>query len=780
MMGRLLVFAVLICLFLGGVARPQTNWLVREWRAASVPGQKVGMRHLSGADGLADSTSVGGSACIRARRDASPPSIYLYFDVLASFDTRGGPLYVVVEYFDAAPLGSILLQYDSALGEDLDACYRPAEAQAGGWRTGRRIWRTAMYRLGRPRLAGRQNLGADFRLHGSELIVRSVRLQATRPEGWEKLAAMPAEEIKPLVKIGPGGQLIVGGFDVARRQDAGSQIAALQAAIPSLKSLGVTSHELYIRWNLCETEPNRFDWSVYDRFVALYKKHGLKWVPFLIAGSAYSLPRWYYKQPGSAGYVCLEHGLESDVQSLWNPELRKHVARFIAAFCDRYRDSGVIETILLGVTGNYGEAIYPVTGNDWTADIYGPYHSHPGFWCGDRYAVESFRNWLGRKYGGSSPLRDAWGERAPLVGQAKPFLRRDAPNERAWLDLCDWYIGSMTAWSRFWLRETRKHFPKGDIQLCTGGHAPPEHGADFGEQCRIAAEIGGGVRITNEASDPGVNFSLTRWVASAGRQYGAHYSFEPAGEVNAKGVIARIFNATASGARGLHYYSPNLFGTEDARINFVRWGAEFRQREPFWEIAVYYPQTHIKLNGNDFLSFVQPLRDRFDFCYRSDRQILDGGLRSVKVLILLHGNIAEAGVWRAITEWIRSGGVLIYPEEMGPLATVERDLQYHDALFGRGARLGRGRVVLAKGLLPGRVEYRQFVTEALRQSGELSGATRSMLRLDGTEDDVFVAACLDEELVWLNFTAQVQSRAGTRLAPFSITTTRLSRNPQFP
>jgi len=116
-----------------------------------------------------------------------------------------------------------------------------------------------------------------------------------------------------------------------------------------------------------------------------------KWVPFLICGSPYSLPDWYYKKPGAQGYVCLEHGEESDVQSLWNPAMREHVAGFIKAFCDHYRDSGIIESILLGVTGNYGEAIYPVTGNDWTADVHGAYHTHPGFWAGDRYAVASFR-----------------------------------------------------------------------------------------------------------------------------------------------------------------------------------------------------------------------------------------------------------------------------------------------------------------------------------------------------------------------------------------------------
>jgi hypothetical protein len=82
---------------------------------------------------------------------------------------------------------------------------------------------------------------------------------------------------------------------------------------------------------------------------------------------------------------------------------------FIKAFCDHYRDSGVIESILLGVTGNYGEAIYPVTGNDWTADVHGKYHTHPGFWAGDKFAVATFRESIKKKYGTDVTLKQAWG-----------------------------------------------------------------------------------------------------------------------------------------------------------------------------------------------------------------------------------------------------------------------------------------------------------------------------------------------------------------------------------
>jgi hypothetical protein len=756
---------VLVAMITTGCARAADRLEGAAWN----PDAEKGIRALSGADGFTTFVIRGGARCLADRPGTTPPSVYLYFDIedARALDAHG-PVYAIVSYYDETLGGALTLEYDSATGDTLGAKYRPAEERAGGFTLGTKKWKTAVFLLKRPRFANRQNCGADFRLSGTRLYVRSVRLTHARPADWAKVNTMEKGNIKPLVKIGPGGQLIVGGFDPARRTDANTQAQALEASVPALKQLGVTSHEGYVRWNLCEVAPGKFDWSVYDRFVQVYKKHGMKWVPFLIVGSAYSLPDWYYKhrEAGYQGYICLEHGIESDVQSLWNPKLRQYVARFIKSFCEHYRDTGVIESILLGVTGNYGEAIYIASGNDWTADIHGPYHTHSGFWAGDKYAVESFRLWLTRKYGGFGPLRDAWGEKAGNVNAVKPFLRQDAPNERAWLDFCDWYIGSMTEWSRFWLKTTRQYFPKGDIYLCTGGHAPPEHGANFGDQCRIAAEIGGGVRITNEGSDYRGNFSLTHWVASGGRQYGAYFSFEPAGEVNTNGVIARIYNATASGAKGLHYYYPNLFQTDAARDNFIKYGAQFRQREPVVEIAAYYPQTFIKLNGNDFLPYVQPLRDRFDFDYMSDEQILDGGLKKIRALILLHGNISEEKVWRAITDWVKRGGLLFYPDGMGRLRTVEGDESPHQALFGPGANTGRGRVLTYSGL--GRdAAYRAFVARELAKAPELSAESRAMVAADGEEDGLFITLCAPRELLWLNYTAKEARKGKTALPPFS-------------
>ena len=548
------------------------------------------------------------------------------------------------------------------------------------------------------------------------------------------------------VTIGPGGQLILGGFDPATRGDTSQGAIALERAMGNFKKVGATSHEVYVRWNLCEPAPDHWDFSVYDRYVAIYKEYRIKWVPFLICGSPYSLPDWYYKKPGSQGYVCLEHGQESDVQSLWNPAMRRHVARFIKAFCDHYRDSGTIESILLGVTGNYGEAIYPVTGNDWTADVHGQYHTHPGFWAGDPYAVESFHAWIRNKYGTDEKLQKAWGDNSIVFNHVRPFLKKDAPgkSDRAWLDMVDWYQQSMTDWASFWLHETRKNFPKGDIYLCTGGHAPPPHGSDFAEQSRIAAEIGGGVRITNEASDYSLNFSLTRWVASGCRQYGAYFSFEPAGPVDAKGVVTRVYNATASGARGLHYYYPNLFDSKSAIDHFLETGPKFLQRKPMVEIAVFYPSTHIKLHGQDFIDpYARPLRDRFDFAYMSEKQIADGGLKSIKALVLMHGDVMEKATWEVISKWLENGGLLVCAQGKESLHSVEGEALKNPDPLDRGAVLS----IDADGKAE---KFRQFAADVLSKAPQLSASSRAMVAADGKQDGKFVTLIEPDQLLWLD------------------------------
>lgn len=765
----LLAICAGLCCFLAPVLAepaPALNW------QAGKTGQ--GIHLLDGGDGRVAQSRQGDAPCVAPNGKSTHPGRYLYFNVNAAAAAAiHGPLYVRIEYFDADfQLGAVRLEYDSDCGDALADKYHPADAQAGGRLFGTGRWKQGVFELAHPRLQHRQNLGADFRFSGPILFLRRVEILTAKPADWEALDAA-GPDLPSLVRIGPGGELIVGGFDPPSREEAPRQARALEAALPALKALGMTSHEGYVRWNLCEPRQGEYDWSVYDRCVALYKKFGVRWVPFLIAGSAYSLPDWYYKSPDWCGYICLEHGQQSDIDSLWNPALRGHVERFIRAFCEHYRDSGVIESILLGVTGNFGEAIYPATeGHGWTAAVHGDYHSHPGFWAGDRHARASFQAWLKRKYQSPARLQAAWGQAPARFDDVQPLLRKAAPNDRAWLDMVDWYVDSMNQWSRFWLTTTRKHFA-GGIYLCTGGHAPAEHGADFGMQCRLAAEISGGVRITNEASDEGHNFALTRWVAAAGRQYGAYFSFEPASRVTPEGIVARVYNASTSGAKGLHFYYPNISSSPEALASYRRSAGEFRQRRPLVEVAVFYPTTSIHLGGHRFLPYAQKLRDYFDFDFQSESQIVDGGLARYHALVVLQGNVAEAETWNRIAAWVRAGGLLVVAEGAGPLQSVEGRPALGDLDGARGRMLR----------LPGKGDAPAFLDAlcgALAAAKELDPRARAMIRLDGRPDQVFASLIEPGEIVWLNHSDQTVRKADPALGaplelpPHAIATQKLS------
>ena len=714
---------------------------------------------LSGGDGVIEEVNRGGRACLTNKAEQQPPSTYLYFAASETLlPASDKPIYAEVSYYDNKPGVPLVLEYDSATGEEIGDKYRPAEEQWGGERSGKRDWKRAVFLLAQPRFAARQNLGSSFRLGVADLYVNEVTLFTTPPSGYERLSEAAPARLLSKTRIGADKSFIIGGFDIDSERALPSQIQALRNALPALRAMGLTSHEAYVRWNLCEPELGHYDWRLYDAYVEAYREAGIKWVPFLIIGSPYSLPDWYYKQPGSQGYVCLEHGEESDVQSLWNPALREHVANFIQAFCEHYRDEDIIESILLGITGNYGEAIYIASGNDWTAGIHGEYHTHSGLWAGDPLARADFRRFLSEKYRNVANLNSAWSSSFESFDGIEPFIREAAPNDRAWLDFGAWYIGSMSDYTRFWVKTVREHFP-GRIEICTG--------ADFGEQCKIAADYGAGVRITNEGSDYRANFSLTRWVASAGQQYGAYYSFEPAGMVDEAGVVARIYNVSASAARGLHYYYPNLFGSEGARNNFVKYAHLYQHHNPIVDVAAYYPETHIILNGNEFLKHVQPLRDYFDFNYCSDNQIADGGLDQFKALLLLWGNTAEKETWERILAWVQKGGLLITADSIGQLHSVEGDSFINDALLGENADLGKGRVLCFSGNYDS-AAYRRFITESIADAPEVSKATCNMANADGREDNVFATVTAPQELLWLNMNDEFKKGGSRMLPPHSI------------
>ncbi|MGE5549875.1 MAG: beta-galactosidase [Bacteroidota bacterium] len=436
----------------------------------------------------------------------------------------------------------------------------------------------------------------------------------------------------------------------------------LRQYLGRLKELGATSVQTYIYWNKVESAPGVFDWSHYDRIVDLFGAYGLKWVPFLIAGPWYVTPEWVRQEPETIFCRCLEHDRDSKIVSIHSPNMPGHVRRLLKACADRYLDRGVLESVLLGITGDYGEAIYSVLGN-WP----GKYHGHLGYWCGEEPARAAFRRYLENIYGGIDRLNRCWGTNFGALAEIQPTPRDASPSARAWLDQVAWYRREMTDYARIWLETAKDCFPEVEIYLCTGGDGTPQHGADFSVQCKLAAACGAGIRITNEGSDYSTNFLITRLVAAASKHYGCFFGYEPASFVDYRGVAARIFNAAASGARQLFEYAGNLLDGGRPRpepwTQFLRHRHLLQDNIPEIEVAVLMPLEDFALREvgttGYFRSFAKKLRGFVDYDLIDAGMIEDGALQSYRFLFVVgaeHLARETVGILRA---WVEQGGVLI-------------------------------------------------------------------------------------------------------------------------
>ncbi|MGB9877577.1 MAG: alpha-amylase family protein [bacterium] len=654
-----------------------------------------GLTCPSGGDGVNYPAEIQGVTC--RFNDVEHHSYYIYFQIDDSFFFGGkNEVYITVEYFD--DIGPFTIQYDA-----YDNPYKelPMEMRLGSYE-----WQKITFHITDARFSNRQNWQADFRIFAPRRIyIHSVEVSEEKPKDYDPerriRKIMEESKLKPLEPV------------KNREVTFGNDATESQAAL--FKALGVTSVESYVTWESVEPEKDKWNWERWDKQVEILKKYGLKWVPFLIVGPAYATPKWFRETDQHLGAVCLEHNIASKIESIWNPNLPKWIERFLSAFANRYGKTGVIESVLIGISGDYGEAIFPVWGGGWTFQIPGVYHTHPGYWCGDEFARKSFREAMEKKYKSIEKLNEAWGTSFPSFEKIQfpplkvsPEIREDAPtppgefvaktqqDRRRWLDFVSWYRGEMTRWADWWLATTKKYFPDIEVYLCTGGDAVPPHGSDFAEQCKVAGKNKAGVRITNEASDYAWNFYLTHWVASAGKFYGAFYGFEPASGVNEKGIVARIYNVVASGARQLHEYNTNIISSEE-RINIFRKNYPFLEEmsSPKVDVAVLYPKTSLALRWADFPQRAAQLRDILDFDFLDETMLKDGALKRYKFFLIISGDFIEKEDLALIRKWVENGGVL-FSCGVSRMATVEGDYSPFDELFSRERgvkKIGKGKTI---------------------------------------------------------------------------------------
>lgn len=430
--------------------------------------------------------------------------------------------------------------------------------------------------------------------------------------------------------------------------------------LENARKIGITSLQSYVRWLEVEKKEGEFNFSNYDILVEKIKAHNLKWVPFLILGPNYSTPKWFLESKESVFFKCLEHQKETGNQSIWNPNLPRYIERFLSKISEHYQDKNIFESIILGIAGNWGEAIYPTSGY-W----FGDYHSHNGFWAGDEYAKNNFADSVLQKYRNIKSLNAAWGTdfkdiqeiTFPIIKESKKrllinwavslvskspeffksflkfillkltknsFLLVSEPNTRPqnvqktegrqrWLDFICWYTDSMTNWADFWIKTARKYFPETKIYLVTGGLNNPIVGADFSKQTKTAQKYNAGIRVTNQTNNYAQSCVQTRLVSSAARFYKTYFTTEEEAVLQTpEGVTMRIFDAIASGAAGFYCRGiisqgkTPFIGEEETPVGEATLGAKnlekyiglFDSEKPEINLAVLFPSTSIAFDSS--------------------------------------------------------------------------------------------------------------------------------------------------------------------------------------
>lgn len=422
------------------------------------------------------------------------------------------------------------------------------------------------------------------------------------------------------------------------------------------EDMGATSVQIYVYWKDIEKTPGVYDWSAYDAAVANLRQARLRWVPFLIAGPWYVTPEFVRQEEGITFARCVEHGQDSRIPSIWCNRFKSDIEKWMGAFAEHYVKTGILESVNLGITGDYGEAIYPVTGN-WP----GEYHSHAALWCGDDLAVADFQRACKAEYGSVKKLNVAWNTGYKSFKALRPFAKNHAPCPEAWLFEVQWYRNAMTDYARWWLETARRAFGETPLYLCTGGDMAAVHGSDFSAQAKAAAACGAGLRITNEASSFPGNVYLTRLVVSSCRFYGAYAGNEPAASVTPAGTLGRLFNSISGGFRQLFVYEGNVMdgAVPNEAADLLKKHREYMvPQRPKIETAVLYPTTSMIMDMGP-VDFYYRIRDRVDYDFVDERMAIDGALDGYKILIVYRTKWIPDAVVAAVSRWVENGGTLI-------------------------------------------------------------------------------------------------------------------------
>ena len=214
-----------------------------------------------------------------------------------------------------------------------------------------------------------------------------------------------------------------------------------------------------------------------------------------------------------------------------------------------------------------------------------------------------------------------------------------------------------------------RYFPAGKVRLKPGGNAGGVNPIAWGTYCPGYAKMAGPYHVVLQPADcQGAVFG-DKWMGTAYQYYGVKEATEPAGGLDERSFVRRMFSDASCGAAQFFTYEFDCHAADLQK--YVRL---FTGKTGETEVAVYCPTTLYRLGASlqPSIEAAYPLRDLCEFDVLDELLIADGALstRRYRALILFQAEIIDQPILDQLHGFLRAGGKIIATGD-APVRNVE-------------------------------------------------------------------------------------------------------------
>jgi hypothetical protein len=446
-----------------------------------------------------------------------------------------------------------------------------------------------------------------------------------------------------------------------------------------LKNLGLVANEDYVAWGAVERKPGEWDWRQHDIMEQTLHKAGLKYVAY---NWVHFPPVWLRDQMKEKRTLmrCMEHGKEANYLSIFDPRTIEWYDHFYKALHEHFTNR--VDDVYACILGPYGEGNYPLMVPDWV----NMGHCHEGYWCGDEFAQRAFRVAMRKKYKRISKLNAAWatdyasfdvmqmpeqltrgagsagspaGEKLPEEFKASPDKFPKTSDKRRWLDFITWYHQAIIDFTEKSIQTVLKYYPASKVRAKPGGTAAGVNPIPWGTYCPGYAKMARAYHIVLQPADCQGAVFADKWAGTAYQFYHVTECTEPAGNLDEKVFVRRMFSDASCGASQFFTYE-----FEKHAPNIQKYVHLLTGKPGDTQIAVYCPTTLYRLGG-DLKNTIQPaspLRDLCEFDVLDELLIGDGALTPdrYKALLVFQADIVDRPILDRFSKFIDKGGKVVF------------------------------------------------------------------------------------------------------------------------